>query len=69
LLVINQQKIIVEYLGLYDRTDKVGEVYRERFEQKLDFYSTLQDYKFVGLYPEDLKQINKILTDLKGKTF
>ncbi len=45
----------------------VGEVYRKRLKQKLKFYLTLKEFKFIGFYPKDLKSIKEILTKLKLK--
>ena len=53
-VVLNEQRFIVEYFGLVDRPDTVGETYRGRVLKKLELYSS-QELPLIAIYPNDLK--------------
>jgi len=63
---ILNNNIIVEYFGYYNHssTSKRFIDYREKTEQKINFYNNLPDYKFIPLFKED---ISKNFKGLKEK--
>lgn len=51
-------KIIIEYFGMYKNNDslnKIYENYKTKTHRKVEFYQHLNDYLFIDLYPNDLK--------------
>lgn len=48
------QKYIIEYFGLYGSELYPG--YSEKADRKMAFYSLLEEYKFVSIFPEDFKE-------------
>lgn len=59
-IVLNERKFIIEYFGLVNRLDTVGDTYRSRVLKKLELYS-LQDLPLIAIYPDDIKQkLNEI---------
>jgi hypothetical protein len=59
--IINNN-IIVEYFGWYNEKseNETFKGYREKTKRKIDYFSELPSYKFVAVYPSDLKN------DLEG---
>jgi len=54
--------IIIEYFGLYDNNANSDYIrrYTEKTSRKIAYYKSLRDYKFIALYPSDLR------SDYKG---
>ena len=55
----------MEYFGLSERADEVGDRYRERMQKKIKFYETLTDYGFIDIYPSDIRKKIEEITNLK----
>ena len=49
--------IILEYFGMYKNKPKhsMFKKYKEKTIDKINYFNTLDDYKFIDLYPTDLK--------------
>lgn len=53
----NGKKYIIEYFGLYKSSRYKG--YTEKTERKLAYYGSLTSYKFIAIFPEDIKRDGK----------
>lgn len=53
----NQNNIIVEYFGLYkEKPNNIVYIkYKEKTIEKIKYFSNLDNYKFIAIYPKDLK--------------
>lgn len=60
----NNKKIIIEYFGLYDKDHKnMADGYTEKTKRKTEYYSSLDDIIFIGIYPNDIKDNFKGVKD------
>lgn len=54
---ILNKNIIIEYFGWYnaDNTNEIFINYTDKANRKIKYFSSLSNYKFIALFPEDLK--------------
>lgn len=57
IIKLHDKDIIIEYFGLYCNNSKNEFIkkYKEKTIRKIDFFSKLNNYKFISIYPQDLK--------------
>ncbi|QFT90642.1 hypothetical protein FIU87_18515 [Bacillus sp. THAF10] len=55
IIELQEQSIIVEYFGLFHSDKYKG--YKEKSERKMQYFQNLKGYKFLPIFPEDIKNI------------
>lgn len=63
--------VVIEYFGMYkeDNSNSIFVEYRNKAKRKIDYFTSIKDVTFIGLYPKDLYNNNivkKILNRMEG---
>ncbi|MEW5569588.1 hypothetical protein [Rossellomorea marisflavi] len=67
---IIEDKVIVEYFGLYSPSSKESYIrkYNEKMKRKNEFFSSLVNYEYIAIYPSDVKSgLDEILSTIDEK--